>query len=125
MKSINRVVIYAFGIILFLVTLLGNVSISDELGQQVSAESGALPISDKNITAENKTEINNNWTREKGNALLDVGKYQEAITYYDKALAMSPNSTQDHKINPPNPQTSLIGYHQAAEEHVGKRYLPT
>jgi tetratricopeptide (TPR) repeat protein len=29
----------------------------------------------------------------KGLALLDLGKYEEAITYFDKALAIDPDNT--------------------------------
>jgi len=68
MKSIDGIVICSCGIIIFLISLFGNMPMSEELVQHVSAANVTLSISDKNITAENKTGINNNWIREKGNS---------------------------------------------------------
>jgi len=47
------------------------------------------------------------------------------MIYYNKSLSMRPNSTQDIPSTSIGPEGSFSGYRQIAEEHLGKRYLPT
>jgi tetratricopeptide (TPR) repeat protein len=61
----------------------------------------------------------------KGLALDHLGKTDEAMIYYNKSLSMRPNSTQDIPSTSIGPEGSFSGYRQIAEEHLGKRYLPT
>src|SRR4030095_8357649 len=69
----------------------GNTTLSGEFGQNLELANGALSNNDQNSTAENTTGVSNNF-HEKGNALLDAGKYENAISYYDKAVSIDPSN---------------------------------
>src|SRR5688500_14405292 len=86
-------VITLASLIAFVLFIEGNYTISKELGQNLNFASGALTNSEQNISMENTKEVINSTLRTKGNELLDAGKYQEAITYYEKAIAINPNDT--------------------------------
>ena len=96
-----RYLVFVFTSILALVSLSSNFDQSYALVIEEKDENtnGKIyPIDTKNNNDSLSTIVNSKdyFTNiDKGNELFDEEKYEEAITYYDKALATQPNSIEN------------------------------
>ena len=111
MISLKHFVISAAIMFALVLYFQGNTTLLGEFGQNLELAIGALSNNDQNSTAENTTGVSNNF-HEKGNALLDAGKYENAISYYDKILTL--NSSDLSALNNKGTALNYMGKNQDA-----------
>ena len=76
--------------VLFQIFMLTSTIQEANSAQKINSTAVHTSSAQKNATSAASQLINVNGTLDRGNSLFLLGKYKEAITYYDKALATEP-----------------------------------